>query len=69
MILKQAAKRARREKHINPHLFRHAFGCHMTAAGVSLKALQQIMGNPSPIITEQYSQVMAEILQREMEKL
>lgn len=53
---------------INPHLFRHAFGCHMTAAGVSLRALQEMMGHSSSAITERYSQVMAETLIREMGK-
>ena len=67
-ILKFACKRACIDQHINPHLFRHAFGCHMTAAGVSLRALQEIMGHSSSAITERYSQVMAETLIKEMGK-
>lgn len=67
-ILKWATKRAGIEQHINPHLFRHAFGCRMTAAGVSLRALQEIMGHSSSATTEIYSQVMADTLIKEMGK-
>lgn len=66
-ILEFACKRAGL-RYINPHLLRHAFGCHMTAAGVGLRALQEIMGHSSPVITERYSQVVAETLKKEMEK-
>lgn len=65
--LEWACKRAGL-RYINPHLFRHAFGCHMTASGVGLRALQEMMGHSSPVITERYSQVVAETLKREMEK-
>jgi integrase/recombinase XerD len=66
-ILKWAAKRIG-ARTLNPHLFRHAFGCHMTASGVGLRALQEMMGHSSPVITERYSQVVAETLRAEMEK-
>jgi site-specific recombinase XerD len=67
-ILTWACKRANINRHINPHLFRHAFGLHMTAAGVGLRALQEIMGHSTPVVTERYSQVVAETLLKEMEK-
>jgi integrase/recombinase XerD len=66
-ILEWAAKRLG-TRVLNPHLFRHAFGMHMTAAGVGLRALQEMMGHSSPVITERYAQVVAETLRREMEK-
>lgn len=67
-VLEWACKRAKIGRHINPHLFRHAFGCHMTASGVGLRALQEIMGHSTPVVTERYSQVVAETLLKEMEK-
>lgn len=67
-ILHWACKRAGIERRINPHLFRHAFGVHMTAAGVGLRALQEIMGHSTPVVTERYTQVVAETLLKEMEK-
>jgi site-specific recombinase XerD len=66
-ILKWAAKRIG-ARELNPHLFRHAFGCHATAAGIGLRALQEMMGHSSPVITERYSQVVAETLRKEMRK-
>ena len=67
-ILLWACKRAGITRRVNPHLFRHAFGLHMTAAGVGLRALQEIMGHSTSVVTERYSQVVAETLRREMEK-
>ncbi len=67
-ILLWACKRAGIKRRVNPHLFRHAFGLHMTAAGVGLRALQEIMGHSTSVVTERYSQVVAETLRREMEK-
>jgi len=67
-ILFFACKRAGLQRYVNPHLFRHAFGCHMTASGVGLRALQEIMGHSTPLVTERYSQIVAETLRKEMEK-
>jgi site-specific recombinase XerD len=67
-ILEWACKRAGIKRKINPHLFRHAFGCHMTAAGVGIRALQEIMGHSTVQVTEIYSQVVAETLIKEMGK-
>lgn len=67
-ILKWACKRAGINRGVTPHLFRHAFGMHMTKSGVGLRALQEIMGHSTPIVTERYSQVVAETLLKEMDK-
>lgn len=68
LILKWGTKRARLTRRFNPHLFRHAFGMHLTASGVGIRPLQEMMGHSSPVITERYSQVVAETLQKEMKK-
>ncbi|MDO5673787.1 MAG: tyrosine-type recombinase/integrase [bacterium] len=67
-ILFWACKRAGVQRKVNPHLFRHAFGLHMTASGVGLRALQEIMGHSTSLVTERYSQVVAETLRKEMDK-
>jgi site-specific recombinase XerD len=67
-LLYWAAKRAGINRHINPHLLRHSFGAHATAAGISLRALQDIMGHSTPAVTQIYSQVAAETLRKEMGK-
>ncbi len=63
-----AVKRSGLQLHIHPHLLRHAFGVHMTERGVSLRALQDIMGHSSSQVTEIYSRLAAEALSREMDK-
>ncbi|MDR2549147.1 MAG: tyrosine-type recombinase/integrase [Desulfobulbus sp.] len=67
-ILKWAEKRAGIDRHFYPHLFRHAFGTHMTQQGASLRALQLILGHSSSHITEIYTTLAAEALSREMDK-
>ena len=66
--IKWAAKRAGITKHINPHLFRHAFGVHTTESGVNLRQLQQVMGHSSSATTELYSRLAAESLKKELKK-
>lgn len=66
--IKWAAKRAGITRHINPHLFRHAFGVHTTESGVNLRQLQQVMGHSSSATTEIYSRLAAEALKKELGK-
>lgn len=67
-ILETAMKRTGVERHFYPHLFRHAFGTHMTQKGVSLRALQDILGHSSSQITEIYTRLAADALSKEMDK-
>lgn len=63
-----AAKRAGLDLHIHPHLMRHAFGVHMIQSGVSLRAVQEMMGHSSSAVTEIYTRLAAEWLVEEMKK-
>lgn len=63
-----AAKRAGIEQHIHPHLMRHAFGIHMIQSGVSLRAVQEMMGHSSSAVTELYTRLAAEWLVEEMRR-
>lgn len=65
---KWAAKRAGIDLHIHPHIMRHAFGVHMVQSGVSLRAVQEIMGHSSSQVTEIYTRLAAEWLVEEMKK-
>lgn len=67
-ILETAMQRTGIERHFYPHLFRHAFGTHMTQKGVSLRALQDILGHSSSQITEIYTRLAADALSKEMDK-
>jgi site-specific recombinase XerD len=44
----------------NPHRFRHTFGADMVRAGISLPALQQLMGHAQIRTTMRYVQLAPE---------
>ncbi len=67
-IIYWAIKRAGITTHITPHKLRHAFGIHMTVNGVSLRAVQEIMGHSSSQVTEIYTRLAADQLSKEMDK-
>jgi integrase/recombinase XerD len=49
----------------NPHRFRHTFGADMVRAGISLPALQQLMGHAQILTTMLYVQVAPQDVWRE----
>jgi integrase/recombinase XerD len=51
--------------HANPHRFRHTFGADMVRAGVSLPALQQLMGHAQIRTTMLYVQIAPQDVWRE----
>lgn len=51
--------------HANPHRFRHTFGSDMVRAGISLPALQQLMGHSQIHTTMLYVQVAPQDVWRE----
>jgi integrase/recombinase XerD len=51
--------------HANPHRFRHTFGADMVRAGISLPALQQLMGHSQIHTTMLYVQIAPQDVWRE----
>jgi integrase/recombinase XerD len=49
----------------NPHRFRHTFGADMVRAGISLPALQQLMGHSQILTTMLYVQIAPQDVWRE----
>jgi site-specific recombinase XerD len=49
----------------NPHRFRHTFGADMVRAGISLPALQQLMGHAQILTTMLYVQIAPQDVWRE----
>lgn len=66
--LERARVAAGIEKHINHHLLRHTFGTQACVSGMSLSAIQQIMGHADIKTTEGYLHLAAEILKLEGRK-
>jgi site-specific recombinase XerD len=61
----------RRRAHVeraNPHRFRHTFGADMVRAGLSLPALQRLMGHSQITVTMRYVNLSAEDIREEFDR-
>lgn len=67
--IKGAARKAGITKKINNHLLRHTFGALFVGQGGSVRALQEILGHEDLRTTMIYSQIAAEFIQGESNKL
>ena len=67
--LTAALKRARIEKHVTHHSFRHQFATRALEAGMSSFHLQAIGGWKSPVMLQRYGKVRNKALHEQMAKL
>ncbi|NEZ47977.1 integrase [Clostridium niameyense] len=67
--IKKIAKRARLEKSIYPHLFRHSFATCKINSGMPLPILQHIMGHENPSTTQIYAELSEENIRHEYRKI
>lgn len=63
-IIKRLAEKARIEKNISPHTFRHSFATHLVEGGANLRAVQDMLGHESIITTEIYTHLDTQYLRQ-----
>jgi len=56
-IVKQAAKRAKLERKVHPHLLRHSFATHLLESGARESHIQQLLGHKDIRTTQTYARI------------
>jgi integrase/recombinase XerD len=67
-IIKDLAQKAKINKNISPHTFRHSFATHLVEGGADLRAVQEMLGHESITTTEIYTHLDRDFLRSTLQQ-
>lgn len=59
--IKVAAQKAKLNKRVTSHIFRHSYATHLLQAGIDLRSIQELLGHKSVETTMIYTHIIAEL--------